>query len=400
MRIIHRTKKIFFLQICALLTLLFLFAACSNAGGNNGQTLNSTPGSGTASSPAVPTLTPTPAIHLGPQACPVAVQNTSYWDALIPTQPAVSKVESVTCGYLKGVPLLQALVAVRYEGTGEILDVYVYDNLNGATPTQLFKLPNLYKGDAKISGYNTVVTAEVDQASSVNNNRPDAALTQDLFREFKWSDGADTLVQVSFSGIYPDLTRYQAEEDQAQVNQGHEPWKLSATATAQELGTNLLHWDANATATIASGGGNHDVQAVVNLRNTAPGSNTIQLTMARLEQNTNGGIWIVTAVSTSGLGITGPQSAALIHSPATITGTGNAFEGVIGTATVLDHLYSDLGHTTVHGATGTGSTTFSTLVTYHPTFKAGAEEGLLLLTTENNAGGPASGAAIVKVLIQ
>src|SRR5258705_3473346 len=35
-----------------------------------------------------------------------------------------------------------------------------------------------------------------------------------FFREFKWSGGANTFVQVTFPGIFPDLTRYQAEADQ------------------------------------------------------------------------------------------------------------------------------------------------------------------------------------------
>ncbi len=307
--------------------------------------------------------------------------------------------ESVTCGYLKGVPSLQAVVTVRYTGTGSILDVYAYDNLTSTTPTQIFKLQNLYKGSAKISHYNTLLTAEVDQASSVNNHQPNAALTQDLFREFKWSDGAGTLVQIAFPGIFPDLTRYQAEDDQAQVNQGHQPWKLSATQTAQALGAALLHWNANATASLVSGGGPHDTQAVVNLKNTSPGGNGVTISMSRLEGNTNGGIWIATAVTSAGLSITQPQSTSTIASSTTITGTGSAFEGVIGTVTILDHWYTNIGQSTVHGATGNGSTTFSTTVTSQPSFKAGAQEGLVMLTEESSAGTSAAGAVIVKVLI-
>ena len=391
-----------FCKICMLLGLVVLLAACASAGGN---------GTGSAGASATPqtrgtvpagsgAVTPSPGIGLGPQACPDSVKDPTRWDPIIPTQANVSSVDSVTCGYLKGTPTLQALVTVLYQGTGRILDVYIFDNITAAKPAQMFKLQSLYRGDARISVYNTLLTAEVDQSSSLNNNKPDAALVPDLFREFKWSDSAGTLVQIVFPGIFPDLTRYQAESDQAQVNQGHQPWKLSATMTAQAFGASLLHWDPNAQATLTSGGGVHDAEAVVSLKNTSPGSSPVTLTMARLEGNTNGGIWIITAVTSSDLSITQPQSAGLIHSNVTVTGAGSAFEGVIGKVTILDHLYADIGHAQAHGAAGNGSTTFSAAVTCQPTFKTGAQEGLVLLTSENNASGGVAGAVIVKVLIQ
>ncbi len=137
------------------------------------------------------------------------------------------------CGYLAGNTTLQALVTVRYQGTGQLLDVYVFNDITSPSPSQLFKLQSLYNGDARISAYNTVLTAEVDRYSSINAGKTDAEMERDLFREFQWSDGAGTLVPVSFPGIFPDLTRYQAEDDQAQVNQGQNTWKLNAAEVAR-----------------------------------------------------------------------------------------------------------------------------------------------------------------------
>jgi hypothetical protein len=394
-------KRLLF-QAGALGGLIVLLSACAGAGANQGLAHTPSvapPHSGAAT--ARPTVSATPGIGLGSQVCPILIKDPTYWDPIIPTQSGVSQVKSVTCGYLKGISTLQALVTVLYSGTGARLDVYVYDNLNGAAPAQIFKLQNLLMGAAKISGYNTVETAEVDQASSQNVNRNSAAWTPDLFREFKWFDGVGTLEQVAFSGIFPDLTRYQAEADQAQVNQGHQPWKLSPTQTAQAFGASLLQWDPNATATLVSGGGAGDTQAVVSLKNTAkPADNGVTLNLARLEGNTNGGIWIVTDVASTGLSITQPQSGTIIHNTTTVTGTGSAFESVIGPVTVLDHLYTDIGRATAHGATGNGATTFKTTVTAQPTFKNGAQEGLVMLTLTSNANGGVAGAVIVKVLIQ
>jgi hypothetical protein len=330
------------------------------------------------------------------------VKNPPRWDTIIPTQANVNKVENVVCGNLIGTPTLQALVTVRAFGTGAILDVYVYNRITDPSPTQIFKLQNLYKGNAKISVYNTILTAEVDSASSVNkNSKANATLVLDLFREFKWSDGAGTLVPVTFPGIFPDLTRYQAEAAQQQVNQGQQPWRLSATQTAQALAANqnLLKWSPNAPATIASGGGQRDADAVVNVKSTSPVGGTIVVKMSRLEGNTNGGIWEVTSVTTNGMSLTSPQERNRLSSPITVTGTGSAFEGQIGRVFVLDHLYTVIGQAGATGATGTGNTTFSTNVSYTSTFKNGTEEGLLVLYSYSNADSSINGAVMIKEML-
>jgi hypothetical protein len=372
---------------CALILLL---AACA---GPNGK-------SNVPATPATGSITPTPgSISLGPQTCPVAVQAPAHWDPIIPTQAGVSHVVSVTCGYLKGVPTLQALVTVAHSGNAAILDAYVYDNITSANPPQIFKLQDLMRGVARISGYNTILTAEVDPGSSVNQDQTNSSFSLDLSREFKWSDGAGTLVQISFPGIFPDLTRYEAELDQTQVNVGTQPWKLSAIATAQEFGSTLLHWNPNAPATIVTGGGQHDVGAIVNLKSLSPGNKSIQLSMTRLEDNADGGIWIVTSAQSASVSITSPQNLGSITSPLTITGTGTAFEGMIGKVTILDHLYNPLGTHEANGVKNNGSTTFSTHITYQHTFLTGDEEGLIMLSEPNSADGSVASIAFAKVLI-
>ncbi len=393
---LHYVKSLL-IGISLVLLLTFTLAACggsSNSGGATPTTQAPTPGGGT-------TATASPAIGLGPQSCPDAVKAPAHWDALIPTQNGVTKVENVTCGNLIGNPVLQALVTVRYQGTGQNLDVYVYSDITGPNPTQLFKLQNLYKGNAKISGYNTVLTSEVDQNSSINAGKTNAELTLDLFREFKWSDGAGTLVPVSFPGMYPDLTRYQAENDQAQVNQGQDPWKLNAVQVANHMAADphLLNWPSNAPTTVVSGGGSSDSDAVVTVQNPAPAGNTIKVSLQRLEGNTNGGIWEVISVTSDGMSITSPQSRDLLTSPVKVTGTGNAFEAVIGTVAILDHVYTDIGHASARGAIGNGNTTFSTTVPYTSTFKGGSQEGIVVLFAANNAGSGPAAMVMVKELL-
>ncbi|HYX50310.1 MAG TPA: Gmad2 immunoglobulin-like domain-containing protein, partial [Ktedonobacteraceae bacterium] len=125
----------------------------------------------------------------------------------------------------------------------------------------------------------------------------------------------------------------------------------------------------------------------------------IRVSLERLERNTNKGIWEVVAVTASNISITTPQSRDILASPLNVMGTGNAFEGVIGTVDVLDHVYTPIGHAQVKGATGNGNTTFSTVVAYTSTFKGGKQDGLLVLYAANNAGSSTGAAVMIKELL-
>ncbi len=112
------------------------------------------------------TPTPPPGVTPGPQTGPPGVSDPAYWDKILGTQPGTSKVESVSFANIMNTPALQALVTVRYTGTDARLDVYVFNNITSAHPKQIFKLAGLVKGNARISGYSTVMTAEVDKKST------------------------------------------------------------------------------------------------------------------------------------------------------------------------------------------------------------------------------------------
>jgi hypothetical protein len=399
--VLHHSKSLL-IAIFLIFILAITLTSCSGSGNNGSSSTPTTQAIVSGGSPgSKTTATTSPGIGLGPRPCPDAVKALAHWDAIIPTQNGVTKVENVICGNLIGNTTLQALVTARYQGTGQILDVYVYNDITNPSPSQLFKLQNLYKGDAKISVYNTVLTSEVDQNSSINAGKANAQLTRDLFREFKWSDGAGTLVPVSFPGIFPDLTRYQAENDQAQVNQGQDAWKLNAAQVANHMASDklLLNWPSNTQTVVLSGGGSHDSDAVVTVKNPTPAGNTIKVSLERLEGNTNGGLWEVVSVTAAGMSITLPQSRDILASPTHVTGTGIASERVIGTIAVLDHLYTPIGHANVTGAIGNGNTTFSTNVAYNSTFKGGKQEGILVLYAANNAGSSIGAAVMIKELL-
>ncbi|HEX7736939.1 MAG TPA: Gmad2 immunoglobulin-like domain-containing protein [Ktedonobacteraceae bacterium] len=365
-----------------------------------------TPTPGIASTPvATPAQSATPQQSLarGPRPCPEQVASSAYWEPIVAPYAygGAHHVEQVSCANIQGTPALQALVTVRRADAARTLDVFVFTNILDARPMKLFQLMGLVQGDAKISAYSTLMTAQADQLSAPNAGKATSAMTADLFREFKWSANPKTLVQTAFPGMFPDMTRYQAEADQVQVSQGHQPWKLSATQVAIALAVSLLQWSPNSTATLLSGGGTHDASAVVRVRNSGVAAGTITVTLSRLEGDINSGhIWEVISVGAQGFSFTSPPPLAQVANPVQVTGTGSAFEGVIGNVIVLDHLYASLGQASATGASGMGQTTFSTTVSYQTTFPAGTQEGILFLSVPSNANGSIAAAVMEKVLIK
>jgi len=365
-------------------------------------TVTATPGGGDTT-PAL-----TPGVIQGPQHGPAAVSDPAYWDRMLGTTGTERKVEGVSFANVLGNPTLQALVTVRHSDANRTLDVYVFDKITNAKPVQLFKIQGLIKGDAKISGYNSVMTAEVDQNSSLNAGKSSGQWTQDLFREFAWNQGAGNLVQVAFPGFFPDLTRYQAEADQTSVNQGHQSWKNDPAQVARALTVQFFQWNRGLTATVISGGGTHDVYATVRVVE-APGQDplapvpTVAVKLTRLEGNVHN-MWVAIAVEDSSLlTLTSVEPRSLITCPVKLEGMGTTYganEGIIGPARVLDHLYTTIGQTTLIGATSLGKTTYSTSLTYTSSFRAGVQEGVVAVY-EANAGtdDTIASAVLIKVLL-
>ncbi|HVB75862.1 MAG TPA: hypothetical protein VNE38_20110 [Ktedonobacteraceae bacterium] len=355
-----------------------------------------------SASPGEGIPTPVPGVVWGPQACPSGIGDPAHWDAILGTGGSDSKVEGVSCANVLGNPSLQALVTVRHRDANSTLDVYVFNLITSAKPTQLFKLQGLVKGDAKISGYNTVMMAQVDPNSSANAGKPSSQWTRDLFREFKWNAGKGTLVQVVFPGIFPDLTRYQAEADQALVKQGKDTWKNDPVQVAKKLGAKFFGWTLPSTATLIKGGGAKDVYATVTVVENAPGTKppSITVTLTRLEGNTHN-MWVVIGVESGSGVLTSVGSRSLAASPVKIEGKGSAFEGDIGEAYILDHLYTIVGHThlTAIPGLGMGISPYSVQVSYDTSFKQGPQEGVVEVQLTNPIGIGPHATVMVKVLL-
>jgi hypothetical protein len=390
----RRIGKFFAIACGAMVLLLSIVAAISHAMGS-GPSSGHTP----ATVGQRPTVVSTAGIQLGPQTCPSAVQSGAHWESIMGTS-ATQKVEGVLCGYLMGVPTLQAVVKVRYGGADGQLDIAVYANITSAHPSRIFLLQGLPHGDVGISNYNTLLTDEIELKPGQPAGVPPAPVQQDLSREFKWSDSAGTLVQIAFQGLYPDLTRYQAEFEQGQVNtgQGFQQWRLSAVTTAQHFAEFVLGWDPNAPTTVISGGGTHDAKALILVKNPSAGGATIKLSLSRLERNTNGGIWEVTGVATDGLSIASPQYAQQVTSPVQVRGVNTALTGKPTTIKVFDHDRTEIGQATVTQPGGIGKPNISTSIPFSSSFQGETQEGIIALYAYmgNHV---IAGAVMVKVLL-
>src|SRR6266567_6418346 len=382
---------------CTGLMLVFtmLVSACSlDFGGDSGS------GSPPASTPRA-NAQPTPVstgVRPGIEPCPDAVKDQVHWHAVVDVGTGQT-VEHVLCGHLMGIPTLQAVVTVRHAGASRTLDVHIYTNITKVNPTSTFTRRGLSHGDARISGNSTILTAEAERQSRINARRSEADLTQDLFREFKWSTQQGNFVQVAFPGIYPDLTRYQAEADQARVNQGQDLWKHFALGVARSCVIAYLKWGPTTAATPLIGGNDADLGGLVQVSSQDAGTRPVKVTLRRLEGNAKDGIWIVQDLEADGMSITSPTPLSQLTSPVTISGMGQAIAGGIGRVAVLDHLVTAAGETAVIAGTDSGPATFSVAATYATSGSAGAEEGIIVFYAVNEHGSPPAAAVTVKVLL-
>ncbi len=338
-------------------------------------------------------------IQLGAQPCPSALKEAAHWNPIVGVSTD-EMIESITCGNLIGTSELQVVVTVRHAGSDRVLDALIYNNITSSNPTLMFTLHGLLHGDAKISGYNTLLTGQADPHSSLNRGLTQAELEQDLYREFQWSDKARTFVPVAFQGIFPDLTRFQAEIAQQEVNvgQGSQQWRLDVVKSAENFVNSFLNWPTNISATILSGGGSRDYKAVVQVRNPASDGGKIRIAFSRLEGNNNGGIWEATAIESDGLSFTSPLNMQRLTSPVTASGINKAYQGKRMMLKVLDHFYTDIGHATIAATSINGQGSFSTNVAYTSSLQSGTQEGIVALYIYNEDGTVAA-AAVMKVLL-
>jgi hypothetical protein len=379
----RRQRLLFFphaggvLLVCVML--LFGCAKEPARSGNGGNSVQIAAPTQVVSPVPTQTVAP-PTITLKVINCPASLSSFN-WDQLVGTKPHVNKVQQVMCGSLEGSGSLEALINVRYYSADARLDYYIYDSLFG-TPTRTFSMLGLLNGDAQISAVGSIITAEVGPGDSLKA-RPD------VFKEYQWQNG--TFVQVLFPGIFPDMTHYQAEQDQAQLKaelaagRKTDAWKATFFGPAEHLAKDTFHWTNISTASVTFS--NHDGVYIVAVTNLGPGGGGFQARMYHLDYSITNIYEITQVTSIDGnVSINAPVAASEVSSPITVNGSALASGTILGKIIVYSDTYlSDGDSGDIHSPSPSGYVNFTSPVTYRLN-SPGVQEGAVAFydTNQNN----------------
>ena len=320
-----------------------------------------------------------PIISLQVLQCPVGFS--LNWDRLVGTKAGMNKVQTVTCGSLEGAGSFDALISVRYYTHDARLDYYVYDNLNGS-PHRSFSMQGLLNGDAQISPGGTLITAEIGSGDPIQGAR-------DVFKEYGWNGVA--FQQMLFPGIYPDMTYYQAEQDQARLNtelaagDKRDAWKASFSGVANELAKKIFHWTSTHFSSVQFS--NHDGIFIGSITNLGPGGGGFVASMFHLD-NYLSNIYVIKQVTSldGSTVLTNPVVGVQLSSPISSSGSALGSGGILGKVVVYSDTFIALGDSGNIPGPGTGGyVNFSKSVLYRLN-STSMQEGLVAFyaSTQNN----------------
>lgn len=303
------------------------------------------------------------------------------WDKLVGSRSGVNKVQKVACGSLEGAGTLEALINVRYYSSNNRLDVYAYDNLYG-TPIQRFKATGLVDGDAQISPSGTIMTAEIGSNGFTS-------VVPNIFKEYAWN--GSSFAQALFPGIFPDMTHYQAEQDQALVasdiaaGRTTNTWKLSGTSEATHLAHDVFGWASTSTTVIK----NNQVQdtVIVQVTNSGPGGGGFIATLHHLDGNAND-IYLIESVAPldPNIVISSPAPGVQVRSPAGVKGVTQSGNGILGKIVLYDDTFVVVGSSgSIPGPASKGYASFSNSVSFQLNASS-VQEGVIVFfsTNQNN----------------
>lgn len=285
-----------------------------------------------------------------------------------------------------------ALVPVTSTDAKHTLDVYVFGcAMQQHTPklTTLFSQHRLVQGTVEVSLNHTLVLSSLDTTLSPQQLALVQPMQQNIYREYRWHNG--TFQQVSFPSLYPVTSRGEAEQLQQQANSGQPvPWSNPLT-TAEQMAKDILKWPLMSSQdTVVS---NNGTTAQVNLFQQSP-QMEVSVTLSRLIQQTNNGLWFVTAAHTSGISL--KQIPSPITSPLSLRGSGALADGQT-TATLYNHTLSPMAIGSSNVLTVDANGNIAGNVTY--TNSNPGQPGLLLIQSVPPSGSTEMGQVLLMSVI-
>ena len=377
--------------ILLLFSSLVLLSACSSIFGAPSQSGSVSADTTSATDTPSPVASPTSnaastTITLQVIGCPSTLS--INWDSLVGTHANVNKVQKVICGSLEGAGSFDALIDVRYYSSDARLDYYVYDNLFG-TPTQRFSGQGLLNGDAVISSVGTLTTAEANPSDPITS-------LDDLFKEYQWN--GSSFVQILFPGVYPDMTRYQADRSQALVSSeiaGLQPgqpiaqikdsWRLTAGGVATHLAHDIFHW--NSTTVILPSKSSKSLDFTLQVNNNGAGGGGFFATVHHYNEVATNifEVWQISAIDGS-TGINSPAAYAQLTSPVSVSGSAIASGSILGQIVIYDDMFTSVGTSgAISSPASSGYVQFTVSVSYQ-LGAHGLQEGVVAFfpTNQNN----------------
>jgi hypothetical protein len=212
------------------------------------------------------------------------------------------------------------LVPVTHNGSQHLLDIYVYGCIlqkHDPELIQLFKQQGLIQGAVVITPVNTLSISTFDPTlTPTATTTPQQPFQQDINREYARRNG--TFVQIPFPGLYPVTSRIEAEALQDQEDQEQNVLWADPLKTTVQMAVDLFHW--NSTNIAVSLQDQKDKIAHVLLVQHTPYFK-VSVTLQRLIEPGDDGLWFVTQAQTAGIALDQSQLQAPITSPMTIQGT-------------------------------------------------------------------------------
>lgn len=208
------------------------------------------------------------------------------------------------------------LIPVADTGSQHLLDVYIFVctmQQQKPTLTLRFKQQGLVQGTVGISNANTLLISQLDPTITPEASVLMLPLQQNVYREYRWHNGA--FIQVQFPALYPVSSRGQAEALQDQANNGQSLLWNDPRATAQQMARDLFQWDTSEVVSLDNDG----TTAHVLLVRQDPHL-VVSVTLSRLLQHNDKGLWFVTKAQTSNITL---DQSRLQTTTSTITFQGN-----------------------------------------------------------------------------
>lgn len=281
-----------------------------------------------------------------PLTCANLLRQADYQQILAATSAQqLPPVTQITSDLIPG--QLSTFVQVSHpDDPRHLLDAYVYTcsqqgQTSQSTLLPVFQLHDLIQGTASITQAHSLSIGQLDTTLPTDTNLLMQPGQQTMYREYRWQNGA--FIQVPFPALFPVLSRAEAQQLQAQANAGTIlPWS-DPLKTAASLAQNLLHWSADSTHIhlIHQSAG----EAELTLTEEKP-SCELDVTLQRLIQTGEHGLWFVTSAFSPGLTLPHNNLDMATSSPLTLSGTldqaGTPARQSTPTALLFDHTLTHL----------------------------------------------------------